>query len=685
MIHAAAEVGGTFTDIIWTDASGQIHTHKVPTTNNDPSEGVIAGLREALGPHAEEMDRFCHGSTVATNAVIERKGSRALFVATRGFGDVLVLQRQLRDNVYAIVCTKPQPLIPLRRTVEASERIAADGSVIAPLDEGALLRDLDAAIAEHAPEAVAVCLLHSWCNGAHERRIGELLRARYPGLTVVLSCEVLPAFREYERASTTAMAAYLVPLVGRYLSRLGGALADMSATAHFFIMQSSGGMLPSEGARQRGVEMLNSGPAAGVIGVQKLAARVGDRNLITLDVGGTSADVCLIASGQPGLTAESAVDGLPVGLPTIDISNVGAGGGSIAWLDAGGMLQVGPRSAGARPGPACYGHGGRDPTLTDALVRLGWIRPQGFLGGRMPLYPDRAEAALAGLADRLGSTPAALAQAIVDIAAAHVSRCVRMVSVQRGHDPKDYALYAYGGAGPVIAALAAEELRIGRVVIPPHPGLFSAVGLLVADLRRVYRETEIMAVTAVAVTRVAEVFGRLRAAAEAEFAGYGHDPQGVEIGTGLEMRYVGQGFELLVPVALDRLAAEGEAYLRAMFHAAHRTRYGTSAPTDRIEIVTFRLVAQVPGDSGILARMAPTAEPARGKGPGEGRAETAEIVFRGMPRACRFIERRTLGPGARIDGCCVIEEPTATTLVPPGWTATPGEAGALILQAEERT
>lgn len=680
MIHAAAEVGGTFTDLIWTDASGTIRTHKVPSTGHDPSEGVISGLREALGDRAGEMARFCHGSTVATNAVIERKGSRALLITTRGFGDLLVLQRQLRDNVYAIACTKPRPLIPLGRSLEADERIGSEGEVIRPLDEAALIAVVDAAIAQQKLEAVAVCLLHSWRNDAHERQIGELIRTRHPELTVVLSSEVLPTFREYERASTTAMAAYLVPLIGRYLERLGGAVEEMSPQAHFFIMQSSGGMLPSEGARRRGVEMLNSGPAAGVIGAQKLAERIGDANLITLDVGGTSADVCLIAGGRPDLTAESEVDGLPVGLPTIDIANVGAGGGSIGWLDSGGMLQVGPQSAGARPGPACYGHGGEEPTLTDALVCLGWIRPQSFLGGRMPLQADRAEAVMRDLAGRVNTTPEAAAQAIVDIAVAHVSRCVRLVSVQRGHDPKDYALYAYGGAGPVIAALAAQELRIGRVVIPPHPGLYSALGLLVADLRRIYRETEILPILDDAPEQVSQVLRRLRATAEAEFNSYGYAPEAIEFEIALEMRYRGQGFELLVPVDLERLAQDGRGYLLDLFHQAHRSRYGTSAHTDQIEIVTFRLMAQVPGSSDILDRIRPEQAEATQSEP-----ESAEIVFGGVARDCRFLNRQALPADARVTGCAVIEEPTATTLIPPEWHATIGEAGALILSAETST
>jgi len=677
MMRAAVEVGGTFTDIIWSDGSGGVRTHKRPSTPGDPSEGVIAGLREALGEGAGALAQLCHGSTVATNAVIERRGCRAALITTRGFRDLLVLQRQLRPDVYAIACEKPAPLIPLSRSIEAQERIAADGSILEPLDEARLLADIDALMAREAPEAVAVCLLHAWRNRAHEDRIGALLAERHPELTVVLSSDVLPAFREYERASTTAMAAYLAPLVGRYLGRLEAHLAGIAPAASFLVMQSSGGMLPSEGVRRRGVEMLNSGPAAGVIGIVRLAERLGDADLITLDVGGTSSDVCLIAGGRPGLTAESGVAGLPVGLPTLDIENVGAGGGSIGWRDAGGMLQVGPRSAGARPGPACYGHGGTDPTLTDSVVHLGWLRPHRFLGGRMPLLPDRAAAVLAPLAGGLGTDPARLAQAIADIAVAHVCRCIRLVSVQRGRDPRAHALYAYGGAGPLLGALAADELRIPRVVIPPHPGLFSALGLLVADLRRIHRETAIHAVTPDAPAEVAAAFARLRAAATAEFARYGRGADEIAFETTLEMRYLGQGFELLVPIDPGRLAAEGAGYLTGLFHAAHRARYGTAAPTDRIEIVTYRLVAEVPGNRDVFDRLAPAG---RGIAPEDG-----HISLGGATVPCRFVDRESLAIGDRIAGCAVVEEPTATTLVPPGWSAHVGAAGALVLEREQPT
>jgi N-methylhydantoinase A len=677
MIQVAAEVGGTFTDLIWADEEGRVQTQKVPSTPDDPSVGVVEGLNEVMQGGFSQLSQLFHGSTVATNAVLERKGCRAAMITTRGFRDLLALQRQLRPNVYAVVCRKPEPLIPLSRTVEVTERMNASGAVALALDEAELMAALDRLRDEGKAEALAVCFLHAYLNPNHEQRVRTLVRERYPDLPLVLSSEVLPTFREYERASTTAMAAYLAPLVGSYLGNLEDYLGERSDGAQLFIMQSSGGVLPSHGARARGAEMLNSGPAAGVIAAERISGLLGDPNIITLDVGGTSADVCLIADGSPEVTSERQVDGLPVGLPSVDIANVGAGGGSLGWIDPGGMLQVGPQSAGAMPGPACYGHGGEDPTITDALVQLGWIRPHRFLDGRMTLIPDRAEAALERLTGPLAQTHDQTAQAMIDISVAHISRCVRLVSVQRGHDPKGYVLYGYGGAGPMVGALVAGELNARRVVIPPHPGLFSALGLLVADLKRVYRETGFQMVSEEAPARIEAAFERMQAEALREFSGYGCEPDQVQWECYLEMRYSGQGFELLAQIDPERMKAEGPGYLAEQFRESHRARYGTVPASGDIEVVTYRLVAQVPGSREILDQLGPA--PANGADP---EVEESHIVYRGERLPCRFTWRDSLPMGYSFSGLGIVEEPTATTLVPPGWRAAVGAAGALILEED---
>ncbi len=675
-VKMAIEVGGTFTDLIWIEGD-EVKTHKVPSTPHDASIGVIAGLSEALERDLSRLEQLFHGSTVATNAVIERKGCRTAFVTTAGFRDVLALQRQLRPNVYAIACRKPEPLVPLNLCAEAFERIDVQGETVTPLDEAALIDTMARLVEREKPEAVAVCLLHAYREPAHELRVREIIARHYPDLPVVLSSDVLPTFREYERASTTAMAAYLVPLVGRYLHRLERHLEEGAPGSNLFVMQSAGGVLPSSGLHGRGVEMLNSGPAAGVIGATRMAQAIGDADVITLDVGGTSADICLIAQGRPSVTSETQVAGLPVGLPSIDIANIGAGGGSLGWVDAGGMLQVGPRSAGAQPGPACYGRGGTVPALTDALVQLGWIRPHRFLGGRMTLLPERATAALAELAAPLGQGPDDMARAMVEIGAANVSQGIRLVSVQRGHDPKDYTLYAYGGMGPMLGALSANELKIRRVVVPPYPGLFSALGLLVADLKRIYRETHFLRVTDTVATDVGAAFARLRAQAEVEFAGFGRAPEEILFEHELEMRFVGQGYELHSSIALDRLEAEGRRYVEDQFKAAHEARYGAVLAMDMVEIVTLRLTASVPTDDTVIGSLtrpkAVTAEP---------HIDESTILFEGRTVPCRFAWRADLPPGTTFEGAAIIEEPTATTFVPPGWTARVDATGALILTSE---
>ncbi len=673
VIRAAVEVGGTFTDLIWVDQQGDIRAWKVPSTPGDPSGGVIAGLEEGLGTELSGLTALVHGSTVATNAVIERTGCRAGLLTTRGFRDVLVTQRQLRENVYAIVSKTPAPIIPLSRTIEATERMTVSGDVQTPLDEASLIDAIEQLVRDRRIEALAVCLLHSYQNPIHEQRAREVIATRFPDLPVVLSSEVLPAIREYERASTTAMAAYLSPLVSRYLAHLEEYLAERTQDAPLFVMQSSGGVLPSTGIRDRPVEMLQSGPAAGVIAAMRVAERLHHPDLITLDMGGTSTDVCLVRGGVAEISAERELDGLPVGLPSIDIANVGAGGGSIAWIDRGGMLQVGPHSAGARPGPACYGFGGTDAAVTDALVQLGWLRPAHFLGGRMPLYPERSTASLEPTATSLGQDTTTFAESMMAIAVANITRAVRLVSVQRGHDPKQYALYAYGGMGPMVGALVADEMRIERVVVPPHPGLFSALGLLVADLERSYRQTRVAPLTAETLPEISAIFGRLRADAMAEYAGYGYRPEQVEIVTQLEMRYRGQGFELVVPVDLERLSTDGSAGLTQAFHHAHLQRYGTRAPVDAIEVVTYRLIARVPGSRAVLDRLQQQA-PLEQPGP-----EHGSVRFAGKNQLCRFYQRASLPVGFEIRGLAIIEEPTATTLVPPGWRLTVDATGALVL------
>ncbi|HEY7296037.1 MAG TPA: hydantoinase/oxoprolinase family protein, partial [Dehalococcoidia bacterium] len=469
------DVGGTFTDFyLW--HKGELRVFKRPSTPDDPARAVLAGLDEADLVSAE----LVHGSTVATNALLERRGARTALVTTAGFRDAIVIGRQARAQMYALEPTRPEPLVPAERRFEAAERVAADGSVLLPLTESEAERVADE-VAHSGAESVAICLLFSFLHPDHELRLAEALRRR--GLLVSASVEVLPEYREYERMSTTAVNAYLAPVVSRYLARLQRDLAGRGVS-QLRVMQSDGGSLAGEMAGRLAVRTVLSGPAGGVAGAFAAGQTAGAGHLITFDMGGTSTDVAL-CPGHILYRTDLSIDGLAVRTPSVDVHTVGAGGGSIARLDAGGALRVGPESAGADPGPACYGRGDQ-PTVTDAQLVLGRLRPDRFLDGRMRLEPEAARRALAALDGRRGRMIEAIAADIVRVANANMERAIRVISVERGYDPRDFALLAFGGAGPLHACDLAEALRIPRVIVPPHPGVLSAFGMVVADVTRDY-------------------------------------------------------------------------------------------------------------------------------------------------------------------------------------------------------
>jgi N-methylhydantoinase A len=528
------DVGGTFTDAVLL-ADGDLRTAKVPTARRQ-EESVLAAAR-AVG--AEDVERFTHGTTVATNALLERKGARTAFVATKGFEHMLHLRRQNRGDLYRLCAAHPEPLVPLERCFGVSERIGAGGA-LAPLDVGSL-PELDEAV-----EAVAVCLLFAFRDPSHEQAVVSELRRRLPGRRVVGSHEVAPEFREYERASTTAIDAYLGPVVARYLGALQAACGG-AGLPEPLVMGSSGGVVSLEDAAAHPARALVSGPAAGVVGAARVAGLAGVENAISLDMGGTSTDVCLISGGAAGRAPEREVAGLPVRLPTVDLQTVGAGGGSIVWRDAGGALRVGPESAGAEPGPACYGRGGVRPTVTDANLLLGRL-PERIAGG-LDLDRAAAERALDGIDP----------EEAVAVVNAEMLRALRLVSVERGLDPRDFALVAFGGAGPLHACALAEELGISTVLVPESAGVLSALGLAVGAERRDFVESYVCPL---------DEAGELPAEGEAD------------------VRYAGQSFELTVPLGED---------LAGAFHRAHEARYGYADPARPVELVAVRTAEVRPG------------------------------------------------------------------------------------------
>jgi N-methylhydantoinase A len=667
------EIGGTFTDLILLRGKDPPVTLKVSSTPADPSEGALLGLRKLLdkaGLTLDAIEEVLHGSTVATNSLIERKGARAVLLTTAGFEDVLLIGRQEKTRVYDQFYQRPPPLIPRDRILGVRERMAANGSIVTPLDEDDLLAKAQAAVRDHGATSLAIAFLHAYRDPSHERRARDLIERAYPELDVSISSDIAPEFREYERTSTTVINAYVRPVVRRYVTKMRRALAAQGYARDLMIMQSNGGVLPAEVAATLPVRMFLSGPAAGVAGAAFVARSCGTPNLLTMDIGGTSCDIALIVGGQPQMVSkglsEYRIDGNPINIRMMDITTIGAGGGSIAWIDDGGMLRAGPQSAGAQPGPACYGRGGTEFTLTDALVLLGLMDPARFMGGEMRIDPALSAAAAERLAPRLGMDAIALARSVFRIAVVNIAQAIRQTTVQRGRDPRDFAVLPYGGGGALFAASVAEEMGIDRVVVPPNPGIFSAYGLTVSEIRLDYTKSDpgrkLAKLTA---EDIISEFDALAARARAEFASFGIAADAMQLTRLVDARYAGQGFELAVPLHAE---ATPEAIVEG-FHAVHAERYGYAIREQQVELVNYRLEASVP-QQGILpepAAAARTPDPA-----------WRDVRLDGEARWATY-ERFDLPVGSTLQGPAIVFEPTSATAVPPGWTLTVDAHGNLLL------
>ena len=634
------DTGGTFTDFVRLDSRG-LTVHKLRTTPDDPSRAILEGV--AFLSEGSASGDVVHGSTVATNAVLERKGARVALIATKGFEDVLRIGRQTRPELYNFFVPLPRPIVDPALTMGIAERLDASGTVIESLDQATLNR-LPARLRELGAEVVAVCLLHSYVNPAHEKRIAERLRA--DGWLVSVSSEVLPEYREFERWSTTAVNAYVAPLIDKYLERLEKGLGGRLS-----IMQSNGGSISSALARAEAVRTVLSGPAAGVVGAQAVAREAGFPRVISFDMGGTSTDVSLI-DGKIASSTDSRIGDFPVRLPVIDIHTVGAGGGSIAFIDSGGALRVGPRSAGSQPGPACYGVG-TELTVTDANVLLGRLDPAFFLGGRMSIDVSRAEAAAAPLASELKMSIGALAEGVVRVANANMERAIRVVSVERGHDPRQFALLAFGGAGGMHACEIARTLEIKEVLVPRHAGVLSALGMLVADVTRDYLASVLSSADKL---DPADLDNRIRGLSDraiTELGREGFARQRIAIEPQLDVRYVGQSYEITVPFT---------ARYRQVFHQRHEQLYGY-ANTDRaVEVVAVRVRAAGLTDKPRLPRTRIAAR--RKPKPDHVRAGR----FDGRTTKVAYFRWPNLVPGDHGAGPAVITGPEATVVIPPGFT-----------------
>jgi N-methylhydantoinase A/oxoprolinase/acetone carboxylase beta subunit len=682
-VQIGVDIGGTFTDIVALGGDGRLHLTKVPTTPKDLLRGVADAVRGALalaGGDPGAVARFIHGTTVATNAILERKGAATGVLMTEGFEDVLELGRQKRSRMYDLDMDPETPafLAPRRRRVGIRERLDARGRVLTPLDEAQVRAEVRR-LRDEGVQALAVCYLFSFLDPAHERRTRELVREIAPDLAVSLSSEVDPTFREYERCCATAFDAYLGPLVGRYLAGLSDTLRRVGVTAVPQIMRSRGGIVSAAVAARQPVTLFLSGPAGGVIGARVAAERSGVRDFISLDMGGTSNDVAVVHAGRPVVVAEGRIGPYPVRTPMVDVNTIGAGGGSLAWLDAAGGLRVGPQSAGAEPGPACYGRGGDRPTVTDASVLLGYINPANFAGGSLGLDVRAAERAVETVASRLGLGAVATAAGIHRVVNARMADQIRLMTIQRGHDPRGFTLVLLGGAGPVHGVALAEELGIGDVLVPEAPGVLSALGLLAAPVEHEHGRTRPSLVEAADLGAVNGLLRELDAAGRSRMREEAVPEAAVEVAYSADMRYVGQAYELLVRIPAP-LGPADLASVQAAFHTVHERVYGYARAAQPVEFVNFRAVHTYRVPPPRIEAPAPARGPLAAARAGERRVHFASSGFVATPAYARA----RLPVGARRPGPAIVEQADTTTVVPPGWEAEVEESGNLRIRRIRR-
>ncbi|MFQ5897917.1 MAG: hydantoinase/oxoprolinase family protein [Candidatus Methylomirabilia bacterium] len=693
MYRAGIDIGGTFTDLVFLTEDGQVVAGKVLSTPDDYSRGIVTGLRalftrrELRGSHVTEV---IHGTTIATNAILERKIAKTGLITTSGFRDMLEIRRLRMPTLYDLFWEKPEPLVPRRRRLEVEERITHRGEILRPLDPEQAQKVIDDLLA-HGVEAVAVCLLNAYANPLHEECLGALLHKGAPGVSICLSSEILPEIREYERTSTTVVNASIMPVVSRYLSSLTSALHELEINVPLLIMQSNGGAMRARAAAERPIQIIESGPAAGVVGALEVARKIGIPDLITFDMGGTTAKTSMIEGGEvtrvseyevgAGITLEGRLlkgGGYHVRIPAIDIAEVGAGGGSLVWLDKGGALRVGPESAGAAPGPVCYDLGGIHPTVTDANLVLGLINPHYLVGGALALNAEKARAVIREkIAQPLGLGLEVAAHGIHLLANAAMARAVRAVSSARGRDPRQFALMAYGGNGPVHAATLARSLEIPGVIVPPIPGLFSALGLLCPDVEHHYVRTCKRSLEAADPEEVEGLFRALEAEGEAELAAEGYGPEALRFARLLDLRYAGESSELTIPAPDGAVSPGWWTVLAERFSAEHERTYGYRSEREPVELLNLRVIARgVPATPRAPHRL-------RLEATGAHRPDHAgsRQVFFGSAHGWieTPIRHRQELVGEDTPGPLIIEEYDSTTVVPPGCRVSLDDWGNLII------
>lgn len=684
-LRIGVDTGGTFTDVCaFDEETGRVHVRKVSSTPDDPGRAIVQGVTEILdqigGRTIDEVGYFAHGTTVGTNALLTGRGARTGLITTRGFRDLLELGRGRRPSMYDPQADKPTPQVPRHLRMEVTERVRHTGLVETALDEDDVRRAVRE-LKDAAVDSIAVCLLYSYLNADHERRIGEIIREEMPDVYVSLSCDVLPEFREYERLSTVVTNSYVGPVVANYLARLRQVLADRGLTAVPHVTQSNGGVIPFSTAEALPVRLVLSGPSTGVVGAAQICSAAGFDDIITFDMGGTSSDISLVQEGRPKVTAGMELDGRPVRSPMLDIHTVGAGGGSLAWIDSGNHLRVGPQSAGAFPGPACYGNGD-DAAVTDANVVLRMLNPEYLLNGQMKIDRSASVAAVQRLAEPLGLSVEETALGILRVVTANMARAIRVVSVQRGYDPREYALVPFGGAGPLHASRLARELGMRTIVVPEIPGAQSALGLLMTDVKTDFMRTLITVIDDSSAATVDAVFDELARRAQEWFVEEEVDEGGRELRRRMDLRYRGQNFELAVEVPEGQGFVEhGAGAVIELFHEAHERVYGYRSEDAAVEVVTFRLEA-----SGSAAHVDVRRDETSPSDPAKAIVETRSSCF---DPAEGYVDtpvydRSLLTPGDVFTGPAIVEQMDTTTVLLPADACRVDEYRNLIVEIGEQ-
>lgn len=675
------DTGGTFTDIAVVDErSSKISVTKVPSTPDNPSRAIVNGVQKIMdlyGIDAKDINFFIHGTTVATNALLELKGAKTALITTEGFRDVLQIGRQARPSLYDVYAHRPKAIVPRNLRYEVPERILYTGEILKPLDLEAVYKIIED-MQKNKVEALCVCLLHSYINSEHEKLIKEIVLDKCPDILVTLSSEILPEFREYERMSTVCINGYVMPKVNKYVADLDKKLREIDLNSDLYIMQSNGGVITAATARESSARTVLSGPAGGALAGGFICQQTDHDNIITVDMGGTSLDICLIANKMPRYTTESQIGGYPIKLPMIDIHTIGAGGGSIAWIDSGGALRVGPESAGAVPGPACYCKGGTEPTVTDANVILGRLNPEHLLSGEFNLDKNKSyDVIKKKIADPLGISVIEAAAGIIKVVNANMVRGIRVVSVEKGYDPREFALVPFGGAGPVHGVEMAEELGMKEVIVPKNPGVTSAIGMLSADVRHDYVRTNIVDSNKIEVRDLQKIVDDLESTATNELKEEGFEVEDMEFKRSLDMRYLGQAYEISVDFNGGRLSSEDITAAQEEFHNRHFMSYGYCRKGQVIEIVNVRLTAlgKLPKMDIIREEKKETYVPEP--------ISCRDVYTRSGFEPCNIYIREQLHEGAVITGPAIIEQLDSTTVIMPKQTAIVDAFDNLIIRLEE--